>query len=392
MASDSQKLRVLVVDDSAYNRQTITAMLESLPDIEVVGRAMNGKEALQLAFDLEPDAITLDLEMPEMDGFAFLRLLMARRPTPVLVVSGYSQRDNVFRALELGALDFIAKPSREISPDLKSIKDELVAKITLVRRLHAVRLYNRAKSLAATLSERRPSGVSRPQPAASPMNQLNQLNQAVEPIAPSGAPPSVVVGIASSTGGPPAVQQILCALDSELPLAVLVAQHMPARFTRAFASRLDRLIDYHVVEAVDGQELCSGTVYIAPGSANLEIERPDEGREAPRVRVVPPAKVRSGPVLTPSADHLFKSLAAEYGHRLLTIVLTGMGSDGREGAREAKRVGARVIAEDPDTAVMPGMPYSVIEAGLVDEVLPVEKIVDAINRFVADHAGFGGTR
>jgi len=389
MASDSQKLRVLVVDDSAYNRQTITAMLESLPDIEVVGRAMNGKEALQLAFDLEPDAITLDLEMPEMDGFAFLRLLMARRPTPVLVVSGYSQRDNVFRALELGALDFIAKPSREISPDLKSIKDELVAKIALVQRLHAVRLYNRAKSLAATLSERRPSGASRSQPAARPMSPLNQT---AEPIAPSGAPPSLVVGIASSTGGPPAVQQILCALDSELPLAVLVAQHMPARFTRAFASRLDRLIDYHVVEAVDGQELCSGTVYIAPGSANLEIERPDEGREAPRVRVVPPAKVRSGPVLTPSADHLFHSLAAEYGHRLLAIVLTGMGSDGREGAREAKRVGARVIAEDPDTAVMPGMPYSVIEAGLVDEVLPVEKIVEAINRFVADRAGSGGTR
>ena len=369
MASDAQKLRVLVVDDSAYNRQTITAMLESLPDIEVVGRAMNGKEALQLAFDLEPDAITLDLEMPEMDGFAFLRLLMARRPTPVLVVSGYSQRENVFRALELGALDFIAKPSREISPDLKTIRDELVSKIATVKRLHAVRLYNRAKSLAA-MDRPKPAGSAKPAPRA-----------------PSGPPPSLVVGIASSTGGPPAVQQILCALDPKLPMAVLVAQHMPARFTRAFASRLDRLIDYHVVEAVDGHELCSGTVYIAPGSANMEIERPQGGREAPRVRVVPPNPLRSGPVLTPSADHLFKSLAAQYGHRLLTVVLTGMGSDGREGARDAKRAGARVIAEDPETAVMPGMPYSVIEAGLVDEVLPVENIVEAINRFVQQQRG-----
>ncbi|MCA9655446.1 MAG: chemotaxis-specific protein-glutamate methyltransferase CheB [Myxococcales bacterium] len=375
MESAPQKLRVLVVDDSAYNRQTITAMLESLPDIEVVGRAMNGKEALQLAFDLEPDAITLDLEMPEMDGFAFLRLLMARRPTPVLVVSGYSQRENVFRALELGALDFIAKPSREISPDLKSIKDELVAKIATVKRLQAVRLYNRAKSLAA-MDRRAPKSAGAAKTA---------------PRAPSGPPPSLVVGIASSTGGPPAVQQILCALDPQLPLAVLVAQHMPARFTRAFASRLDRLIDYHVVEAVDGHELCSGTVYIAPGSSNMEVERPGDGREAPRVRVVPPNPLKPGPVLTPSADHLFKSLAAEYGHRLLAVVLTGMGSDGREGARDAKRAGARVIAEDPDTAVMPGMPYSVIEAGLVDEVLPVERIVEAINRFVADQRGKRGS-
>ncbi|MCH9685872.1 MAG: chemotaxis-specific protein-glutamate methyltransferase CheB, partial [Deltaproteobacteria bacterium] len=359
MNSPRETLRVLVVDDSAYNRQTITAMLESLPGIEVVGRAMNGKEALQLAFDLEPDAITLDLEMPEMDGFAFLRLLMARRPTPVLVVSGYSQRDNVFRALELGALDFVAKPSREISPDLKSIGDELIAKISLVKRLHAVRLVNRAKSLAA---------MDRARAAASAGSSTPVVR------APSGRPPEVVVGIASSTGGPPAVQQILCALDPSLPIAVMVAQHMPARFTRAFASRLDRLVDYHVVEAVDGHPLCAGTVYIAPGSANMEVEGSLDGASA-RVRVMPPNPARPGPVLTPSADHLFTSLAALFGERLLSIVLTGMGSDGREGAREARRLGARVIAEDPDTAVMPGMPYSVIEAGLVDEVLPVEKVV-----------------
>lgn len=378
MESPPQKLRVLVVDDSAYNRQTITAMLESLPDIEVVGRAMNGKEALQMAFDLEPDAITLDLEMPEMDGFAFLRLLMARRPTPVLVVSGYAQRENVFRALELGALDFIAKPSREISPDLKSIRDELATKISTVKRLHAVRLYNRAKALAAV--DRRSSSS----------NSLQTSKTALK--APSGLPPSLVVGIASSTGGPPAVQQILCALDAKVPLAILVAQHMPARFTRAFASRLDRLVDFHVVEAADGFPLCAGTVYIAPGSANMEVERPQEGREAPRVRVVPPNPLRPGPVLTPSADHLFKSLATEYGRRLLSIVLTGMGSDGREGAREVRRLGGRVIAEDPDTAVMPGMPYSVIEAGLVDEVLPVEQIPDAIARFVTDARGGGEGR
>ena len=150
-------LRVLVVDDSAYNRQTITSMIESRPGAKVVGRAVNGKEALKLVFDLEPDVITLDLEMPEMDGFSFLRLLMSKRPTPVLVISGYAQRDNVFRALELGALDFIAKPGRHISPDIREIADDLNHKIAMVRRLQSVRLKAYAEQLAAQAT----SGVHR---------------------------------------------------------------------------------------------------------------------------------------------------------------------------------------------------------------------------------------
>jgi two-component system, chemotaxis family, protein-glutamate methylesterase/glutaminase len=360
------RLRALVVDDSAYNRQTLTAMLESLPDMEVVGRAMNGKEALRLVFDLAPDIITLDLEMPEMDGFAFLRLLMNKRPTPVLVVSGYAQRENVFRALELGALDFLAKPTRDVSPDLKNIKNELLSKISVVRKLQAVRLRDRARSLAATSGEA----------AGAPPRERPSSDDAL-----AGPPPLGCVAVAASTGGPPAIQQLLCGLPGDYPLAVLVAQHMPARFTSAFAHRLDRLVDLRVVEAMDGQPLCAGTVYIAPGAANVEVEATSESGAHPRVRV---RQVESGGLtraITPSADHLFKSLAGVFGHRLCTVVLTGMGSDGRAGAIAAREAGARVLTEDPKTAVMPGMPYSVIEAGVADDVLALEDVAAALVDF-----------
>jgi two-component system, chemotaxis family, protein-glutamate methylesterase/glutaminase len=357
------KLRALVVDDSAYNRQTITAMLESLPGVEVVGRAMNGKEALRLVFDLAPDVITLDLEMPEMDGFAFLRLLMNKRPTPVLVVSGYAQRENVFRALELGALDFLAKPTREVSPDLKNIKKELLSKISVVRKLQAVRLRDRARSLAA---------VTAAAPNASKTTELEAL---------SGPAPVGVVAIAASTGGPPAVQQLLCGLPKELPLAVIVAQHMPARFTRAFAERLDKIVDLRVVEADDGQPLCSGTVYVAPGSANVEVMPSVDAAGRTVIRVVAVDRSALSRVITPSADHLFKSLADRFGRRLCAVILTGMGSDGRAGAIAARAAGGRVLAEDPQTAVMPGMPYSVIEAGVVDEVRPLEQLAAALVEF-----------
>lgn len=362
---DLEKMRALVVDDSAYNRRTITSMLQAQPGVEVVGRAINGKEALRMAFSLKPDVITLDLEMPEMDGFSFLRLLMSKQPTPVLVVSSYSQRENVFRALELGALDFIAKPTREVSPDIRNIEHDLRQKIEIVRKLQVVRLRQRVRSMATLDRPSKPSSA----PEASPSPQA----------APTGAPARRVIGVAASTGGPPAVQQVLCALPSDLPAAVLIAQHMPARFTKAFADRLDRLVPMRVLEAEDGLPVQAGTVYIAPGSGNLEVSgTPGDAR----VRIVPPSKAgRPGPVITPSGDHLFKSLAAVYGADLCAVVLTGMGSDGRDGCRAAKESGARVLAEDPESAVMPGMPYSVIEGGFADQVVAIEALADALLQF-----------
>ncbi|HVI01061.1 MAG TPA: chemotaxis-specific protein-glutamate methyltransferase CheB [Enhygromyxa sp.] len=358
--NDNRPLRVLVVDDSAYNRQTITSMLESRDNVEVVGRATNGKEALKLAFDLDPDVITLDLEMPEMDGFSFLRLLMSRKPIPVVVISGYAQRDNVFRALELGALDFIAKPRRHISPDIRNIEDDLAGKISMVRRLQAVRLKQRADSLAAQ--------------GARAGGSTDDL-EAEQPLVGEAAP--VVVGIGSSTGGPPAIQQLLAGLPSNLPAAIVIAQHMPARFTKAFAARLDRVVDLRVVEAAEGQPLLRGVVYIVPGSSNIDIEAGPNGGGI--VRIVDPQPTRAGVVpLTPSADHMLKALSSVYQRRLVAVILTGMGSDGTNGAIAARRLGAHVLVEDPRTAVMPGMPHSALEAGAVDRALPLERLHEAI--------------
>ncbi len=358
---EGRPLRVLVVDDSAYNRQTITSMLESREGVEVVARATNGKEALKLAFDLDPDLITLDLEMPEMDGFSFLRLLMSRRPIPVLVISGYAQRDNVFRALELGALDFIAKPRRHISPDIRNIEDELTAKIGMVRRLQSVRLKQRADSLAAQGLRPRGAGLGHPDD---------------EPL--DGDAPTIAVGIASSTGGPPAIQQLLASLPATLPAAIIIAQHMPARFTKAFAARLDRVVDLRVVEAANGQPLVRGVVYIVPGSSNVEVG-PGPTPGSTIIHVVDPEPVRNGAIpLTPSADHLFKSMSALFQRRFVGVILTGMGSDGTNGAIAARRLGATILVEDPTTAVMPGMPHSAMEAGVVDKALPLERLHEAI--------------
>ena len=368
-----QKVRVLVVDDSAYNRQTISAMLETDPMVEVIGRASNGKEALRQAFDLSPDAITLDLEMPEMDGFAFLRLLMAKRPLPVIIISSHSERDNVFRALELGAMDFIAKPGRHIGPDLRTIQDDLIGKIRMVRRLSVVRLLARAQALVEQRSDRS-------------TGELPAFDSGRYEAGGGASPPLLgVLGIAASTGGPPAIQQLLCALPSSLPLAILVAQHMPARFTRAFAARLDKICAFQVVEASDAQVLKAGVVYIAPGAANIEIE---SGTAGPRIRVRPP---RPGATIVPSGDLLFKTAADAFGPRFCALILTGMGSDGREGAQLARRVGATVLAEDPRTAVMPGMPSSAIDAGVVDHVLTLEELPVAIQRFADQCRNAPGT-
>ncbi|MCA9718095.1 MAG: chemotaxis-specific protein-glutamate methyltransferase CheB [Myxococcales bacterium] len=380
-APRTEKLRVLVVDDSAYNRQTLTAMIESDPGMSVVGRAIDGREALQAVFELEPDVITLDLEMPKMDGFAFLRLLMSRKPTPVIVISSHSTNSTVFRALELGAMDFMAKPGRQIGPELREIEGELIRKIRLVRRLQAVRLQRRAQSLARQRDARDTREVDTlPDPEDQETELALLLAEGSPALAkePEPAAPAGIVGIAASTGGPPAVQQILCALPGELPLAILVAQHMPARFTRAFASRLDKMCSLAVVEARDGMALKPGFVFVAPGAANIEIEREGAGPGVVRVRA--PDKGASAKI-TPSGDMLLASGARLFEQRFCAVVLTGMGADGSEGATLAREHGATVLAEDPHTAVMPGMPQSVIDAGVVDEVLPLDDMADAIKRF-----------
>ncbi len=355
-------IRVLVIDDSAYNRQTITSILEQNPDVQVVGRAVDGEEGLRQAFQLQPDVITLDLEMPKMDGFSFLRILMSKRATPVIVISGYATRENVFKALELGALDFVAKPSRAITPELKAIRDELLAKVKLVTQLRMVNLTDRA---ARTQSQGTMSGTFPAIPEARPPTIPRR----------DGPAPPRLVALGASTGGPPAIHQIMGALDPSLAIGIVITQHMPTKFTRAFAERLDRTTQWRVREAEQGDVITSGTALVAPGSSSLTVRR--EGMQL-KVDLVPPTPDDR---FVPSVDRMLESVARAMGPDALAVILTGMGGDGGRGVRAIKGAGGRVIAESPESAVIAGMPQEAIATGSVDEVLAMGQVGDAITRF-----------
>ena len=341
-------IRVLVIDDSAFSRQAITRMLETSPLVKVVGVARDGEQALRKAFELEPDLITLDLEMPRMDGFTFLRLVMSKRPTPVMVISGRAGEDDVFKALELGAVDFIAKPTLRATPQLASIEQELLRKVHAIRELRIDKVRERLSSLPSVVSGH---------------------------LDPDATSPRIVV-IGSSTGGPAALMQIFGAFPEPPRASFLVAQHMPEGFTAGFAERLDRLTPFRAAEAQGDEELVPGTILVAPGGRHLELESA-RGRILTRI-----APGRPGDKYVPSVDRLFESAAKHFGPELLAVVLTGMGDDGRKGVSAVKACGGNVIAESESTAVIFGMPQQAIRTGAVDAVLPLGEVATAIQRGV----------
>jgi two-component system chemotaxis response regulator CheB len=338
-------IRVLVVDDSAYNRVTITRMLESHPDIKVVGTAVNGEDGIKQLMRLKPDVMTLDLEMPVLDGFALLRWVMANHPMAVIVVSSKSSDRSVFKALELGALDFVPKPGGRVSPRLMEIESDLVGKVLQVVAL-----------------------------------QVENLKRLVQEPHRAPAPPDAsceggieLVAIGASTGGPPALQRIFEALP-RLPLPFVIAQHMPATFTRLFAERLDNLGGYRFKEAEDGERLQPEWVYVAPGGQLTSIVR-DGGRL--HFRITPPSP---DDLYAPSVDLLFRSASEACGRKLLSVVLTGMGDDGANAVRQVRQRGGKTIAESAQTAIIFGMPAEAIETGAVDHVLPLGEIPAVIHR------------
>ncbi len=342
-------IRVLVIDDSAFSRQTITRMLETSPLVEVVGVARDGEDALRKAIELKPDLITLDLEMPRMDGFTFLRLVMVKQPTPVMVISGRAGEEDVFKALDLGAVDFIAKPTTRATPELQSIQQELIRKVHAIRELRIDKVRERIRTAPPVLSRR-----------GSPIASV-----------------PAVVAIGSSTGGPAALMQTFGAFTETPPCAFMVAQHMPAGFTRGFAERLDRLTPFVVKEAKGGEEPMRGNVLVAPGGYHLELESV-RGRILSRI-----VEQEPGDKYTPSVDRLFRSAAKHFGRDLLAVVLTGMGDDGRRGICTVKECGGTVIAESEETAVIYGMPQQAVRSGAVDLLLPLSEIPTAIQFGVA---------
>lgn len=347
-------VRVLVVDDSAYNRRTIIKMLESLPGVEVIGYACDGEEALRKLIDLQPDLVTLDLEMPRMDGFTFLRLAMQTRPTPVIVVSARAEDANVFKALEFGAVEFVAKPSARISPELFNIRDDLLHKVREIARTDMNKVLRRQPSERPPLSR----AIAPPMPVADFRSEL----------------PLALVSIGASTGGPPALQSIFAGIQRPIPVAFAVSQHMPPGFTRAFAERLNKSSALEIREARSGDIVEPGHVLIAPGGHNLVFRR--NGADVVAQVVEPTAGQR----YVPSIDVMFESASEMFGAKLLGVVLTGMGNDGARGTAVIKNGGGQVIAEAEDTSVVFGMPKEAIATGHVDRVVPLSKVCGEIFR------------
>ncbi len=348
----SHTVRVLVVDDSAYNRRTIIKLLEEIPGVTVVGYACNGEEGLRKFFDLQPDLVTLDLEMPRIDGFAFLRIVMQNRPTPVIVISSRADDENVFKALELGAVDFVAKPTSRISPELVNIRDDLLSKVMETARTDMNKVL------------RRPSARDR-------------VREASDGPAPSLIPRSNGIGqivIGASTGGPPALQSLLSSITAPLPLGIAISQHMPPVFTRAFAERLNKFCALEVKEGQTGDLMLPGRVLIAPGGKNLTFQL-RAGNVVALVEDPPPSQR-----YTPSVDVMFKSASDVFGANLLGVILTGMGNDGARGVERIKERGGQVLAESEESSVVFGMPKEAIATGKVDKILPLSLMAGEVLR------------
>jgi len=348
-----RELRALVVDDSSLNRRTIAAILKDIPGISRVDLANDGADALRAIEASPPDFITLDLDMPRLDGFEFLQLLMDRHPLPVVVVSGLSAKENIFRALELGSIDFIEKPQGVDAP-LDCLRDQLIEKVRVVQQLSPLAL--RADSSAGFAFEEAPG---------------KSVSQIREPSVLKRVPGKVVV-IGASTGGPRALVTLFRYLHEDMDAALVIAQHMPARFTHSFANRLDKLGVVEVSEAKSYERLARGHAYVCPGGRCVEIARSDRG---PAMRVLDPER---GSHYVPSVDRLFSSAARVLGDRAIGVVLTGMGDDGALGARKISAQGGSILVESPETAVVSGMPMAVQRAGVQHHSLGIWALGDML--------------
>ena len=354
------KVRALVVDDSGFFRRRLVEILDSDPSIEVVGTAANGQEAINQALALKPDVITMDIEMPVMDGITAVREIMARRPVGILMFSSltFEGAKATLDALDAGAADFLPKRFEDIARD----HDE--ARKVLCRRVLALAAHRpRHAPVAASV----PVGSGRLRAEGPPTVAGAALVR--ERSGPAPFPSALrAVLIGTSTGGPVALQKVLSRLPESFALPILLVQHMPASFTPAFAQRLNTQTAIRVREAKDSDVLEPGLALLAPGGQQMIL---DARSAIPRVRIT---DSEPGQHYRPSVDVTFRSAAAALGGKVLAIVMTGMGADGREGVRALKEKGATVWTQDEETCVVYGMPAAVAEAGLSDRVLPLEQI------------------
>ncbi|PKM46294.1 MAG: chemotaxis response regulator protein-glutamate methylesterase [Firmicutes bacterium HGW-Firmicutes-8] len=341
----AKRIDVLVVDDSAYMRKVVSNLLQSDEDIFVVDTARDGLEAIEKVKQWRPSVVTLDVEMPKLDGLAALERIMRECPTPVIMLSSLTQQGNetTIRALTIGAVDFVGKPSGTISLDIQKVREELITKIKIAAKASI-------------------SNIHTPVPYV-PLRVL------VPSASGMGLTPHKLVVIGSSTGGPNALQQVVPRLPGNLPAAVLIVQHMPAGFTNFLAKRLDETSALEVCEAKEGDVFFCGKAYLAPGGYHMVLQ----SRSTVCLNQDPP--VHS---VRPAVDVTLESAVNYYGPNVVGVILTGMGYDGSRGMTLVKKMGGKTIAQDEATCVVYGMPRVVVEMGKADKVLPVQKIADEI--------------
>ncbi|HWK75241.1 MAG TPA: chemotaxis response regulator protein-glutamate methylesterase [Povalibacter sp.] len=358
-------IRLLIVDDSALVRKLLTEMLGRDREIEVIGTAADPYVARERIKQLNPDVITLDVEMPRMDGITFLENLMRLRPMPVVMVSSLTQHgaDITLRALELGAIDFVPKPKVDVAGSLANYADELIAKV----------------KMAASARVNPRAGAPRPAPVTRVIDERRSAD-AVLPAAPARRvlrTTDRIIAIGASTGGTEAIREVLQVLPPDAP-AIVISQHIPAAFSKPFAERINRISAMSVCEAQDGQYILPGHCYIAPGDQHLMVER-----DGARYR----CRLSDGPHVNrhrPSVDVMFRSVAQNVGLNATGVILTGMGDDGARGLKEMLEAGAHTIAQDEASSVVWGMPGAAVKLGAAEHVLPLHRISELLLQLVSD--------
>lgn len=372
-------VKVLVVDDSSFFRRRVSEIINADPRLEVVGSAVNGKEAVELTGKLQPDVITMDIEMPVMDGITAVREIMQHTPTPILMFSSLTHEGAkaTLDALDAGALDFLPKKFEDIARNrdeavtlLQKRVGELARKRLLMRR-PARPVVSTATPETPEREMRKPLSGRAGAATATPARPAARAAQPAARFKASGKKYQLMA-IGTSTGGPVALQKILTKLPANFPYPIVLIQHMPATFTAAFASRLNNLCKVGVKEAQDGDNLKPGMAYLAPGGQQMMVEgRPG----AARLRIIDGGERMN---YKPCVDVTFGSAAKVYHDKVLSMILTGMGADGREGARMLKSNGSTIWAQDEESCVVYGMPQAVAKAGISSEDLPLERIAERI--------------
>ena len=372
----NKRIRVLVVDDSAFMRRVLHGIITADPGMEVVGQASDGREAVAMADALKPDVITMDINMPHMDGLQATEHIMSRNPRPIVVVSSESREgaDSTLRALELGAIEFVAKPSGAVDLDMNSVREGLLRKLKMASKVRVVRTATRSELPAESLTSKTSLGLKISGVKIPPRN--GGSSSASTPVS---APEARVnerfplVVVAASTGGPAALMRFIPHFPKDFPGAIFVVQHMPATFTAQFSQQLAENSSLRVKEAESGELIQPGTIYVCPGSHHL--------------RVVPGGRIAldAGPRIAgylPCADVTLETAASYARGMTIGVVLTGMGNDASQGIRSVKAAGGLVIAQDENTSVIFGMPAEAIKTGAVDLVLPLDDIFPAIEKCV----------